>query len=67
MGMALPDLSNLDADALRQLLITQHHEFHEKLLSRDHEIEHDVRCSLPWLIRSGSEPEAAAVRARRLG
>ena len=40
MGTALPDLSNLDADALRQLLITQHHEFHEKLLFRDHEIEH---------------------------
>jgi transposase len=37
---ALPDLSNLDADALRQLLITQHSDFQEKLLSRDHEIEH---------------------------
>ena len=36
----LPDLSNLDADTLRQLLITQHHEFQAKLLSRDHEIEH---------------------------
>jgi transposase len=40
MVTALPDLSNLDAEALRQLLITQHHELHEKLLSRDHEIEH---------------------------
>src|SRR5512147_1072063 len=42
MGMVsgLPDLSNLDADTLRQLLITQHNDFQEKLLSRDHEIEH---------------------------
>jgi hypothetical protein len=40
MVAALPDLSKLDADTLRQLLVTQHQEFHEKLLSRDHEIEH---------------------------
>lgn len=40
MVSGLPDLSHLDADALRQLLITQHSDFQEKLLSRDHEIEH---------------------------
>jgi hypothetical protein len=32
----LPDLSALDADALRVLLLAHH----EHLLSRDHEIEH---------------------------
>jgi transposase len=32
----LPDLSTLDADALRELILAQH----EQLLSRDHEIEH---------------------------
>src|SRR5215469_14448553 len=37
---ALPDLSQLDAGALRELLINQHTEFHQKLLSRDQEIEH---------------------------
>jgi transposase len=47
MLTALPDLSNLDREALRQLLITKHselvskhNEFHQKLLSRDNEIEH---------------------------
>ena len=44
---ALPDLSNLDPDALRQLilakqneLLTQHAEFHQTLLSSKNEIEH---------------------------
>jgi transposase len=40
MLATLPDLSTLDADALRQLLITTHNELHAKLLSRDNEIEH---------------------------
>lgn len=37
---ALPDLSQLDAEALRELLVNQHTEFHQKLLSREQEIEH---------------------------
>jgi transposase len=37
--MQLPDLSQLDAETLRQLLITQSREFEQKLLSRDHEFE----------------------------
>jgi hypothetical protein len=44
LGTALPDVSQLDADALRQLLITQHNElvtqhneFQQKLLSRSSE------------------------------
>ena len=36
MHSTLPDLSTLDADTLRALLL----ETHEQLLSRDHEIEH---------------------------
>jgi transposase len=40
---ALPDLSTLDIDALRSLLLAKHSELvaqQERLLSRDSEIEH---------------------------
>jgi transposase len=67
MGTALPDLSNLDADALRQLLITQHHEFHEKLLFRDHEIEH-LKLVIAKLRRMmfGSKSEKVAQEVEQL-
>jgi transposase len=67
MGTALPDLSNLDADALRQLLITQHNEFHDKLLSRDHEIEH-LKLVIAKLRRMmfGSKSEKVAHQIEQL-
>jgi len=67
MVSGLPDLSNLNADALRQLLITQHHEFQEKLLSRDHEIEH-LQLVIAKLRRMmfGSKSEKIAQQVEQL-
>jgi transposase len=42
-ALTLPDLSTLDQDALKALILSQHDELlatHERLLSREHEIEH---------------------------
>jgi transposase len=67
MVAALPDLSKLDADTLRQLLLTQHQEFHEKLLSRDHEIEH-LKLVIAKLRRMmfGSKSEKVAHEVEQL-
>ena len=74
LGTALPDVSQLDADALRQLLITQHNElvtqhneFQQKLLSRDHEIEH-LKLVIAQLRRMmyGSKSEKVAHEVEQL-